>query len=279
MLRRARLLPILGVLLAGSAQAGTLTNATWFQVMDTSIPIAPYALPMTRTAAQLGAAGSSTASSVAVSLSYPAFSTSLFVSKTPNGLLDLHVFVSQGGPQAITATAGMAIGAPGVPGTVIVMTAPHAVMGANQSIFMVGVNTIVKVPLRVGQAGAEPLGSLFESPSSPQSPYFTILGAIHVGTVSFFAWTAGSLMFSGLTSLGSPLPNVTAVGSFNLTPWNGGGMVTLVSPSKVSIDGPLAQRRTVSFTKLVMNFVPEPGTLLLLGAAGLALWLRSQRAS
>jgi hypothetical protein len=169
----------------------------------------------------------------------------------------------------------MANGAPGVPGTVILMTAAHAAMGVNQSVFMVGINTIVKVPLLVGQPGAEQLGSLTESPSDP-TRYFTILGAIHFGTVSFFAWTPGTHVFSGLTSGGMALPSVVAMGSFNLNA-NGGGTVTLVAPSMISIDGALAQRRTASFTTLVLNFVPEPGTLLLLGAGALGLLLRGRR--
>jgi PEP-CTERM motif len=53
--------------------------------------------------------------------------------------------------------------------------------------------------------------------------------------------------------------------------------VTLVSPSKVDIDGNLAKRRTAGFTKLVMSFVPEPGTLLLLGAGALGLVLMGSR--
>jgi hypothetical protein len=66
------------------------------------------------------------------------------------------------------------------------------------------------------------------------------------------------------------------MGSFNLTA-NGGGTVTLVSPTKISIDCGLAQRRTAGFTALKMVFVPEPGTLLLLGAGALGLVLVGSR--
>ena len=259
MVRPTRLLAVLGILLlvSASAHAGTLTNATWFQVAQ--------GFPMTRTNAALGATGTSSASSIAVSLSYPQFTTQFFVPKSPNGTLDLAITISQGGAQAITATPGMASGTPGIPGTVIVMTAAHVAMGANQSMFMIGVNTLVAVPLSNGKAGQF-------------TNTFVVGGAFHAITVDFFAWTPGTLTFAGLTTKGSSIPNVSAMGSFNLTA-NGGGTVTLVSPSKVSIDGALAQRRTAGFTKLVLSFVPEPSTLLLLGAGvlGLSFAVRRQR--
>jgi hypothetical protein len=256
MLRRIARLSVFGALLVGSAsaQAGTLTNATWFQVTQ--------GVPMTRTFGQLGASGTgSTATSIGlVSLSYPFFSTTAFA---PGSLLDLAQQITQGGPQFISATNSMASGSPGIPGTVIVMSAIHVGMGANQSMFMVGANTLVQVPLSVGKAG------LF-------SGTFVVTGVLHNVTVDFYAWTPHTLQFTGLTSKGNALPNVTAAGTFNLTA-SGGGTVVLVSPSKISIDGALAQRRTASFTKLVLYFVPEPGSLLLLGAAGLALVVGMRR--
>jgi hypothetical protein len=117
----------------------------------------------------------------------------------------------------------------------------------------------VQVPLSAGKAGNF-------------TGTFTVVGALHTITVDFFAWTPGSQMFVGLTSKGAALPNVTAAGSFMLDA-NGAGTVTLVSPSKVDIDGSLAQRRTASFTKLTLSFVPEPGWLALLvgGFPGLVL--------
>ena len=239
----------LAMLAATAASAGTLTHATWFQVTQ--------GVPMTRSNAQLGAAGSSTATSIAVTLGYPFLSTSFFVPKTPNGTLDLAIKITQGGAQAITATPGMASGDPGIPGTVVVMTAGHIGMGLNQSMFKVGINTLVQVPLSAGKAGQF-------------TGTFTVVGALHTITVDFFAWTPGTQVFTGLTTKGQALLTVTAAGSFDLTAL-GGGSVTLVSPSKISIDGPLAQRRTAGFTKLVLNFIPEPGTLLLLGAGALGL--------
>jgi len=132
-------------LVASAATAGTLTSATWFQVAQGA--------PMTRSTAQLGATGTSTAGSIAVSLSYPQTTLSFFVPKTSMGALDLHIKITQGGAQAITATPGMASGAPGVPGTVIIMTAAHVAMGVNQSMYNAGFFTLLAVPLSNGAAG------------------------------------------------------------------------------------------------------------------------------
>ena len=239
------------MLAASAVSAGTLTNALWEQVTQ--------GIPMTRTFNQLSASGTSTGTSIAVNLSYPAFAATLIVPKSANGSVDLHINVTQGGAQALTATASGASGNPGVQGTVIVMNAVHTMAGANASMFMAGTTTFLSVPVSVGKAGTF-MGS------------FTVVGATHYITVDFYAWTPHTLTFTGLTTKNKALPNVVAMGSFNLNSM-GGGSVTLVSPSKISIDGALAQRRTAGFTSLNLQFAPEPGSLLLLagGALGLVL--------
>ena len=257
MLRRMLGISLLGAVLSAgtAAHGGMLLEATWFQVTQ--------GLPMTRTHFQLGATGASTGTSFAVSLSYPFLSTNFFVPKTPNAVLDLAFHITQGGPQLITATAGVVNASPGIPGTVVVRTAAHNAMGLNQSMFKVGVNTLLAVPLSNGRAGQF-------------TGTFTIVGITHHITVDFYAWTPGSIAFTGLTTKSMALPDVTAAGSVMQTLVHGDGQVTLVSPSKISIDGALAQRRTVSFSSLRLVF-PEPGAWLLLGAGTLALGLATRR--
>jgi len=283
------LLGAVALLANAAAQAGTLTSATWTQVTQ--------GVPMTRTnngpgtgcpwnvPGQLGnvddtgpvcpqfpISGNSAldGSSIGAALSFPQFNIKKFNPKTPNGVIDLATSLSQGGPQNITGTASMAGATLGVQGLVVVRTAQHNSLGVNQSTFMTGINTLVKVPVSIGVQGTF-------------TGNFIVIGIKHFITVDFFAWTPHTVVFGSgtatsteLTSKGVHLPSVSAMGSFGLTA-NGAGTVTLVSPTKISIDCGLAQRRTAGFTSLKMVFVPEPGTLLLLGAGALGLVLVGSR--
>jgi len=260
---RSRLLFLLAgavaMLATSAASAGTLTSATWTQTAQ--------GFPMTRTASdpRWSYSGTSTSSAISVFVNYHFTSTIFGVPKTPNGAIDLGINVTQGGTDNITATSGGAAGAGGIPGTVIVAGGlpAHIGMGANQSMFKLGTQTIVQVPLNAGVANTV-------------TGTFNAVGVNHTITVQFYAWQTSAFTRAGLTSVSSPLPSVMGVGSFNLT-GGGGGSVTLISPSNVDIDGVLAQRRTASFTTLTLNFVPEPGTLLLLGAGALGLVLMGSR--
>jgi len=231
-------------LIAAPGWAGTLTSSTWIQnVQGIEINVTGVGT------------GTSTASSVSANILLPQLTRTRFVDGT---LIDYRVRVTEGGSQAITATASNANADVGIPGNVTVKTAMHTL----ESNFMVGATTLVAIPLSNGKAGQF-------------TGTFTVLGALHRITVDFYSWTPHTLSFTGLTNKGDPLPDVVAMGSFNLTGF-GGGNVLLVSPSKVSIDGSLAQRRTASFTSLQLNFVPEPSALLLLTAT-LAAFARAGR--
>jgi hypothetical protein len=68
----------------------------------------------------------------------------------------------------------------------------------------------------------------------------------------------GSAAQAGLTSKYAPLPTPSVVAMGSIVSAGGLRTVTLVAPSKISIDGPLSQRRTASFTTLRLTFLPEP---------------------
>lgn len=88
-------------------------------------------------------------------------------------------------------------------------------------------------------------------------------------TVEFIGenWTTG--MISGQETVNQTTPNATlssyvTTGTNNLLS-SGGGQITLVTPTRIIITG-AAPDHQIGYAKLVLNFVPEPGTLLLLGA-------------
>jgi hypothetical protein len=271
-------------LLAGSAQAGPLVSVTWTQDLqgvaiditgtDTSVPgdgttdtgngtctdsLATHVqTQITCPTGLVGASGSATASSYNVSLTMPLFTLDTF---TTGGAININTMATFAGSASINGTASMAAANQGIAGMVTVKVAGHVAKGVNASQQAPGMTTLVKLPLNIGAAGVE-------------TGYFTVLNNLHYITVNFYAWTPHTRTFTGLTSKYAPLaqPTVVAMGSVNLDA-AGGGTVTLVSPSKISIDGPLAQRRTAGFTALTLTYAPEPSTLLLLGAgvAGLVL--------
>lgn len=262
-----RLRPILflmaALLAAGSARAGTLVSATWtadLGLLGPEFALPPLAVPIV-------ASGTSTATAFSVSLVMPPFAQEFFLPQSPSRPLNFHVPFNLGGSQLVTGTAGMALGSPAVQGSVRVRVAEHAAKGANVSMLSPAKTTLVKIPLAIGALG------------SYVAPYFLILNTPHYLTVDFYAWTPGTVEIPGLTrnSVDLSTPTATAMGSFALTAM-GGGTVTLVSPTRVAIDGPLAQRRTASFTTLRLTFVPEPGVaVLLLAAAALAMVTRRRK--
>jgi hypothetical protein len=89
-----------------------------------------------------------------------------------------------------------------VPGMVTVKVAKHDSEFPNASMLTPGPTTLVKVPLSIGKAGRF---SGFFYPDGYHVYYFTL---------DFYAWTAGTKTFTGLTSNGAALPDVVAMGSW-----------------------------------------------------------------
>jgi hypothetical protein len=254
------------------AYAGTLLSATWTQTIqgvaltvtnsgaactDTNPAHVPGAGSITCPTAGLQATGASTAASYNVALTMPLFEMQAF---TTGGSINIGTMASLAGAQSIAGNAVSAAGTPGVAGTVVIGIAMHS-LGSMWS--QVAGATLLRIPISVGKAGVF-------------TDTFVVSGTYHYITVDFYAWTPGTVTLPGLTYAGYSAPSVHAMGSFGLTP-NGGGTVTLVAPTKVAIDGPLAQRRTAEFATLKLPFVPEPSALLLAGAGALALLAAGRR--
>jgi hypothetical protein len=255
-----------GLLVGSTANAGALLSATWTQSLQgVDVTVTNSGSTCTSTGANLvqqqiscstgsglNPTGTFTGGSYSVSLTLPAFSLTQF---TTGGAINIRTAASiPGGVQTISGNNSNAAPNAGLPGMVTVKVDAHAAKGVNASLLTAAPTTLVKVPLSIGKAGAV-------------TGYFYVLTNIHYITVDFYAWTPHTRTFTGLTTKGAALPSVIAAGGVS------GNTVTLVSPSKISIDGPLAQRRTASFTTLTLTYAPEPSTLLLLGAGvvGLAL--------
>ena len=232
---------------AAAGQAGTLTSATWITEIRGFGSSSTFSVPVSAT-------GTSSASSVSVAVTLPPFSDGEFgtIALSPNPVATYRR-LRLGGSQALAATPSMATATMGLPGLVTLRVAAHTKASMQVPAF----TTLLHVPLTVGASGQ-------------RWGYFVLLNTLHYVTVDFYGWTPQTRTFMGLTVRGAALPDVVAMGSFDLTV-NGGGSVALVSPTRIAVDGFYSQQRTISLTTLKLNFVPEPATFLLLAAGGLAL--------
>jgi hypothetical protein len=260
---QARLLGLLCaatfVLIAAEAPAGTLSSATWttelygyFDRIFIEVPVV--------------AEGTSTASSLSVSLLLPPFQGGAFGTA---GVIPTHrqLRILTTASQQLTATPSMAAATMGVLGIASAKVAVHVAKGANASMLAPGKTTLLKLPVSVG--GDDTIVTYFTNPLN---------GTTHFLTIDFYGWSPGTRTFTGLTTQSMALPNVVAAGSFDLTAM-GGGTVLLVAPTRIWLDGPLHQRRQVYLSTLRLEFVPEPAAAVLLVASGAMLLLVARRRS
>jgi hypothetical protein len=271
------LVAVAALLTGSAAHAGTLIAATWTQTIQgvdltvtnsgsTCTSTGPDIVQQViacSTGSGLAPSGTSTGTSYNVALTLPAFGIEQF---TTGGSFNLATKAFIGGSQVINGgSVGAATVDQGIAGMVTVKLAAHIAKGVNASKLVPGQTTLLLVPLSVGKAGT-------------YTVYMEPLGDEFYITANFYDWTVGTQTFTGLTAGGASLPSVVAMGSFGLTPM-GGGTVTLVSPSKITIDSTSTafQRRVLSLTTLKLSYAPEPGTLLLLGAAAAGLVLAERR--
>jgi hypothetical protein len=275
----------LGIALAAgfspvAAGAGTLTSATWTQSVGgvylwwtDSTPSIDLAVTnsgatctdtnpnrvsgagfLTCPTAGLQATGTSTASSYNVALTMPLFQ---FQGFTTGGVVPIRTTASLEGAQTIVGGSASGTANVFIQGAVQVGGARHSMASMWSPVRGA---TLVWLPISVGR---DALYSVYHSIGT--WPYYTLL--------RHYGWTPGTLSFMDLTTRGMALPDVVVMGSFDLRA-GGGGTVTLVSPTRISVlDLDTAQpvSTRVTFATLKLSFVPEPATLLLLGAGALAL--------
>ena len=235
-------------IVAGQASAGALSSASFKFALGT-LPGASFA--------GVGATGTAT-SNLSASLNAGtafngAFTTSIPTSAAPP-LTEIQIFITKNAGQTFVPN-------PTNLGGNLAFNGVANVYGIGG--FPGGGAPLLAIPLVLG---------------SPNT-LFKAAGGVAITAVGA-GWTAGVAAVTGVKTTTSmnvtnPAGTITAMGSNGLTP-GGGGTLVLVSPTKVStnITAPLA-----AFSTLTLTYIPEPGTLLLLGAGIAGLTALGRRRS
>ena len=251
--RRWVALAIPGALaLAGPAAGATLASASFtFQIGGG----ASWLLPPV-TFAAVGAAGTATSdlsASLSAGTAFNGVVTTTIPTSAAPPLTAVQVFVTKNAGATFTGTAPSQVGG-------------SLAMGGVANIYGIGGlpgggAPLLSIPLQIG--------SPYAAYPSSGGVAITVLGG---------AWTAGTAAVTGVpatTPYGAYLSNgtVTAMGQNGLTP-GGVGTLVLVAPLKVisSIAGNFP-----NFGVLTLTYVPEPGTVLLLGLGVVALAAAGRR--
>jgi hypothetical protein len=223
--------------LSASSHAAPITGGSF------SLDILGNVLASTADGTLTGNAGSNTNATLGAGNAFAATLTTFFVANATQPVSAIYVYLNNN-------AAGNFTGA--VPGDV-----GGAAAFTGMATVFVGGSPLAVIPLNVGAPGVQ-----FVTVTKKGACTFCLTGVNA-------SWTAGTGLITNVaTALGGPLQNITVMGNNALTP-GGGGTLTLVSPGKVitNLTGPIPLISTLTLT-----YVPEPGTLLLLGAgvAGLA---------
>lgn len=240
-----------GALVAGQASAATLASASFsLRLFDPSGP-----LDMSSLFPGAGATGTAT-SNLAASLgggtafagasSYPMPDTTwayTYNPYTPFTEIEVHVTQNAGGTFAGTAPANVG-GAHPFSGSIVFKG--------------FGGSTLLSVPLAVG---------------SPNTKH-AISGGMSVTAIAA-PWTAGTATLATPPSATFSL-TASAMGSNGLTP-GGAGTLVLVTPLLIRTSPAYLPPTIFGFGTLTLTYVPEPGTLLLLGMGVAALAVLQQR--
>jgi hypothetical protein len=203
-------------------------------------------------------------------------------------------FVATGATGTATGTTSASLGG----GTAFSGTQTITLTGTTATKSPVDVIQVVLAGNAAGSFSGSPVGgvatftgsaNLFATTGAfPSSPFLVIpviVGKTTANTImgsglsfsTFGApWTSGTAMITGVavtTPNGANVTVVTVTGNNALTP-GGGGTLTLVSPGKVYVS---TGNKLPVIGTLVLNYVPEPGTLLLLGSGALGLAVLGRR--
>ncbi len=229
-------LAICALLVAGQASAGALSSASFAFKLGT-LPGATFV-----GSGATGTATSNLSASLVVGTAFNgSFTTSIPTSAAPP-LTGLQLLITKGASGTFTGAT------------------PNSVGG----------NLAIEGVYNVDGIGGYPSGGapLLAIPLKIGTPNTIMQDAGGVAVTAIGAgWTAGTAVVTGVKTTTpsyatNPAGTVTAMGSNGLTP-GGAGTLVLVSPTKVltNVAGNLA-----AFSTLTLTYVPEPGTLLLLGA-------------